>query len=103
MHVHFAAPRVVVFEQGVLKDSVSGVRDLRGTVVALHGDTVLLSVATVVVSGNVDRSRTTDRRAVLALDQSTTVTLSEVDGWKFAYALLAGAVLIFAALVMSGS
>jgi hypothetical protein len=92
-----------VFEQGALKDSVSGIRDLRGTIVALRGDTILLNVDNGVAPANAGQSPTGDRRATLALDQSTTVTLSEVDGWMFAYALLAGAVLVFAALVMSGS
>jgi hypothetical protein len=47
-------------------------------------------------------SREAERQATLVLDQSTTVTRTEIDGWKFSYALLAGTVLIFAALVMSG-
>jgi len=40
---------------------------------------------------------------MLALDQSTVITVSEVDGWKLGYALLAGTVLIFAVAVLSGS
>jgi hypothetical protein len=44
----------------------------------------------------------TERQATLVLDQSTTVTRTEIDGWKISYAVLAGTVLIFAALVMSG-
>lgn len=102
VHTHFATPRVVVFEHGALKDSVAGIRDLRGTVLELRGDTVLLSVESV-KQDNASESDLRGRRATVALDQSTIVTLSEIDGWKFSYALLAGTVLIFAALVMSGS
>ncbi len=69
---------------------------------AVHGDTLVLSVASA-VSVNAGESSMMDRRATLALDQSTIVTVKQLDGWKFAYALLAGSVLIFAAAVMSGS
>jgi hypothetical protein len=102
VHVQFATPRSVVFEGGPVKDSVGGILDLRGTVLALHGDTLVLSVARV-VPGDARESRMVGHQATLILGQSTVVTLREVDGWKFAYALLAGSVLIFAAAVMSGS
>lgn len=102
MDVYFAAPRFVVFERGALKDSVGGIRDLRGTILAVHADTLVLSVASA-VSVNGGETSMMDRRATLALDQSTIVTLRQLDGWKFAYALLAVSVLIFAAAVMSGS
>jgi hypothetical protein len=100
--VHFAVPTIVVFERGVAKDSVRGIRDLRGTVLAVHGDTLVLSAASA-VSVNAGETNMRDRRATLALDQSTIVTLREMDGWKFAYALLAGSVLIYVAAVLSGS
>jgi len=101
VHVHFDAPRVVVFERGPAKDTVEGIRDLRGTALALRGDTLTLSVAR--VSGDAGETTISDRRAMLALDQSTVITVSEVDGWKLGYALLAGTVLIFAVAVLSGS
>lgn len=101
VRVRFAAPRVVVFEGGRVKDSVAGVRELRGRVFALHNDTLVLSVASK-QSRNASEAGV-DQLATIALDQSTSVTTSEVDGWKFAYALLAGCVLIFAAAVLSGS
>ena len=100
--VRFAVPRLVVFERGLLKDSVARVRELRGAVLAVHNDTLVLLVSGS-QSANATGSRTVERRATIALDQSTLVTTSEVDGWKFAYALLAGCVLIFAAAVLSGS
>ena len=102
VRVRFAAPRLVVFERGIRRDSVAGVRELRGSVFALRGDTLVLRVATE-VSGNASESGILERQTTVALDQSTIVTLAEVDGWKFAYGLLAGSVLIFVAVVMSGS
>jgi hypothetical protein len=101
VRVHFATPRLVVFQRGQHVDSVAGVPELRGRVVALHGDTLVLRV----MSDRPDstgKSREVERQTTLVLDQSTTVTSTEIDGWKFSYAILAGAVLIFAALVMSG-
>jgi hypothetical protein len=49
-----------------------------------------------------DESREAERETTLVLDQSTTVTRTEIDSWKLSYALLGGSVLIFAALVLSG-
>jgi hypothetical protein len=43
------------------------------------------------------------RPATVVLDSATFVTRSEVDRWKVGYGILAGAVLIFAGLVLSGS
>jgi hypothetical protein len=102
VRVHFATPRLVVYQQGQLQDSLAGVRELRGLVVALRGDTLVLRVT----SDRKDSTRNSGeakRESTLVLDQSTTVTRTEIDGWKFSYALLAGSVLIFAALVLSGS
>jgi hypothetical protein len=99
--VHFAAPRLVVYQRGRLQDSVASVRELRGLVVALRGDTLVLRVR----SNRADsagRSGEAERETTLVLDQSTTVTRTEIDSWKFSYAILAGSVLIFAALVLSG-
>jgi hypothetical protein len=42
------------------------------------------------------------RPATVVLDTATLVTWSEVDSWKVGYGILAGAVLIFAGLVLSG-
>jgi len=101
VRVHFATRRVVVYQHEQLQDSVASVRDLRGRVVALRGDTLVLRV-------NDDRtdstseSRSAERQTKLVLDQSTTVSRTEIDGWKVSYALLGGSVLIFAALVLSG-
>jgi hypothetical protein len=101
VRVQFASPRLVVYQRGLLRDSVAGVPELRGRVVALRGDTLVLRVKSdpVASTGN---SREAERQATLVLDQSTTVTRTEIDGWQISYALLAGTVLIFAALVMSG-
>ena len=78
-----------------------GVRELRGMVLNLRNDTVLISV-TKERSAGVDNSRLLGREVAIPLDRTTVVTRSEIDGWKFAYALLAGTVLIFVGLVMSG-
>ena len=77
-------------------------RELRGSVLAIRNDTLVLLVAGR-KSGNAAESGTLERRATIALDQSTLVTTSEVDSWKLAYVFLAGCVLIFAAVVLSGS
>jgi hypothetical protein len=68
---------------------------------ALRGDTLVLRVKSD-GTRNASESREAEREATLVLDQSTTVTRTEIDGWKLSYAFLAGSVLIFAALVMSG-
>lgn len=102
VHVRFAAPRLVVFESGRLRDSIAGVRELDGNVFSLQNNILVLSVASRQY-GNSDEPDTSERLAAIALDQSTSVTTSEVDGWKLAYAILAGCVLIFVAVVMSGS
>ena len=102
VRVHFAAPRLVVYQHGRVQDSVAGVRELRGLVVALRGDTLVLRVKSD-RARSADESREAERETTLILDQSTTVSRTEIDGWKISYALLAGSVLIFAALVMSGS
>jgi len=102
VRVHFATPRLVVYQRGRVQDSVAGVRELRGLVVALRGDTLVLRLMND-RTDSAGKSREAEREATLALDQSTTVTRTEIDGWKVSYAFLAGSVLIFAALVMSGS
>jgi len=101
VRVQFATPRLVVYQRGQQKDSVAGVPELRGQVVALRGDTLVLRVMSDRAE-NADKSPATERSATLVLDKSTTVTRTEIDGWKLSYAFLAGTVLIFAALVMSG-
>jgi hypothetical protein len=102
VRVHFAAPRLVVYQRGRVQDSVAGVRELRGLVVALRGDTLVMLVKSD-RPRSADESREAESETTLVLDQSTTVTRTEIDSWKFSYALLAGSVLIFAALVLSGS
>ena len=101
VRVHFATPRLVVYQRGRLQDSVAGVRELRGLVVALRGDTLVMRVKSDRAS-SADESREAERETTVVLDQSTTVTRTEIDSWKFSYAFLAGTVLIFAALVLSG-
>jgi hypothetical protein len=101
VRLHFATPRVVVYQRGRLQDSVAGVPELRGRVVALRGDTLVLRVKSD-RKDSTGNSREAERESTLVLDQSTTVTRTEIDGWKFSYALLAGSVLIFAVLVLSG-
>jgi hypothetical protein len=102
VRVHFATPRLVVYQRGRLQDSVAGVSELRGGVVALRGDTLVLRVMNnpTASTGNL---REVESQTTVVLDQSTTVTRTEIDGWKLSYAFLAGAVLIFAGLVLSGS
>src|SRR2546423_3259736 len=100
--IRFGAPHVLVFDERNHKDSVAGVGELKGTVLNLRNDTVLIGV-TNVRSTSVDNSRLVGREVAIPLDRTTVVTRSEVDSWKFAYGLLAGAVLIFVGLVMSGS
>jgi hypothetical protein len=101
VRVHFATPRLVVYQQGQLQDSLASVRELRGLVVALRGDTLVLRV-TSDRKDSTGSSREAKRESTLVLDQSTTVTRTEIDSWKLSYAFLAGSVLIFAALVLSG-
>ena len=101
MRVHFAAPRLIVYQRGRAQDSVASVPELRGLVVALRGDTLVLRVKSDRARG-AGESGEAELQTMVVLDQSTTVTLTEVDGWKLSYSFLAGSVLIFAALVMSG-
>jgi hypothetical protein len=101
VRVHFATPRLVVYQRGRLQDSVAGVRELQGLVVALRGDTLVLRVRSD-QTRSAGESGEAERQTTVILDQSTTVTRTEIDSWKFSYALLAGSVLIFAALVLSG-
>ena len=79
-----------------------GVKELRGQVVRRSNDTLVVLVSKA-RSTLTEESRADGREIQVLLDQSTVVTASEIDGWKFAYMLLAGAVLIFAGMVMSGS
>jgi hypothetical protein len=99
VRVRFAAPRTVVFDRGTARDSVPGVQDLRGDVLSIRGDTLVLRVSGD-PNGTTGES-TLERQTTIALNQSMTVTSSQIDGWKFAYALLSGVVLVFAGLVMA--
>jgi hypothetical protein len=101
VRVHFATPRLVVYQRGLVQDSVAGVREMRGLVVALRGDTLVMRVKSE-RDRSTDQSREAERETTVVLDQSTTVTRTEIDSWKFSYALLAGSVLIFTVLVLSG-
>ena len=102
VRVLFATPRLVVYQRGRLQDSVAGVTELRGRVVALRGDTLVLRVMNnpTAATGNL---REAESQTTVVLNQSTTVTHTEIDGWKLSYAFLAGVVLIFAGLVLSSS
>jgi hypothetical protein len=73
--------------------------DLEGRVASLHGDTLVVRVTRASAPGT---EWTVGQQARMILDSSTVVTRSEVDAWKVAYSILAGAVLIFAGLVLSG-
>jgi hypothetical protein len=98
--IRFASPRLVVFDAGAVTDSVIDVRELQGQVVSLRGGSLVLDVTSLSASG-AGNLRGIERQATIALDQSTRVSYTQLDSWKFAYGLLAGAVLIFAGLVMS--
>ena len=98
--VRFGAPRVLVLDERNHKDSVVGISQLEGTAVNLSNDTVFV-IVTKERSTDVDNSRMLGREVAVPLDRTTIVTRSEIDGWKFAYGLLAGVVLIFAGLVIS--
>jgi hypothetical protein len=93
---------VIVLDDAGKSDSVPGVKDMRGSVVSIHHDTLVVLVSE---ERNIltEKQRLPGRKVQVLLDQSTAVTGSEIDGWKFAYGLLAGAVLIFVGIVMSGS
>jgi hypothetical protein len=89
-----------VFEGDAGRDSVTKVRELQGRVVSLHGDTLVVRVTR--APKETGGGRWIGRPATVLLDSTTTVTRSEVDGWKLGYGILASAVLIFAGLVLSG-
>ena len=100
--IRFNAPRVIIVHNANGLDSVAGVKELRGQVVRRNNDTLVVLVSKA-RSTLTEDSRASGREIQVLLDQSTVVTASEIDGWKFSYMLLAGAVLIFAGMVMSGS
>jgi len=99
--VRFASPRSIAFEVEAGRDSVAAVRELEGTVVSLHGETLVVRVTR--IPDGAAGGRIVGRAATIALDSATTVTRSELDSWKVGYGILATAVLIFAGLVLSGS
>lgn len=98
--VRFSESRAVRFQTEAGHDSVVDLRELRGRVVAQHADTLVVRVARE-APGTVGGDRD-GRSATVVLDAHTTVTRSEMNGWKVGYGILAGAVLIFAGLVVSG-
>jgi hypothetical protein len=98
--VRFSESRAVRFQTAAGRGSVVEVRELRGRVVAQHEDTLVVRVARE-APGTAESGRD-GRSATVVMDSHTTVTRSEVNGWKLGYGILAGAVLIFAGLVMSG-
>lgn len=100
--VRFSQPRVIVFHDAGKSDSATAVKALRGRVVTLNRDSLVLMVSKE-WNAATEESRLSGREIQVPLDQATVVTASEIDGWKFAYALLASAVLIFVGLAMSGS
>ena len=98
--VRFTAPRSIAFKAVVGRDSVAAVRQLQGSVVSLHGDTLVVRITR--VPEGTEGERMVGRPATVVLDSATFVTRSEVDGWKVGYGILATTVLIFAGLVLSG-
>jgi hypothetical protein len=96
--IRFARPRIIVFDPADNRDTVTMMGELRGRVVSLHGDTLMLRV-----TGSSQEQEAVGRVARVLLDSATVVTRSEVDGWKVGYGILATGVLIFAVLVLSGS
>jgi hypothetical protein len=82
------------------RDSVADVRELKGRVVSLRGDTLVIRVMGAPKSDK--EGRIVGKTATVLLDSASIVTRSEVDGWKVGYVVLASAVLIFAGLVLSG-
>jgi len=99
--VRFTAPRTIAFGLDVGRDSVAAVRELQGRVVSLHGEILVVRITR--IPDRAAGGRIVGRAATIVLDSATIVTLSEVDGWKVGYGILATAVLIFAGLVLSGS
>jgi hypothetical protein len=79
------------------RDTVVTLRDLQGSVVSLHGDTLMIRV-----TRSSPGETPVGRVARVLLDSGTVVTRSEVDSWKVGYGILATAVLIFGGLVLSG-
>ena len=100
--VRFNAPRVIMVHDANGLDSVAGVKELRGQVVRHNNDTLVVLVSKA-RSTRSEESRASGREIQVLLDQSTVVTASEIDGWKFSYMLLSGVVLIFVGMAMSGS
>jgi hypothetical protein len=90
----------MVVENKPGRDSVVTLSELEGRVASLRGDTLVIRVTRAPAAGT---DWIVGQRARLVLDSSTIVTRSEVDSWKVGYSILAGAVLIFAGLVLSGS
>ena len=98
--VRFIGARTLVFEGEAGRDSVAAVREVRGRVVSLTADTLVLRVTR--GPNGAGESAMTGRHAAIPLDSQTRVTRSEIDGWKVGYGILATSVLIFAILVLSG-
>jgi hypothetical protein len=100
--VQFAAPRPVVFERGAREDSLKRVSEIRGRVLALRHDTLVIGV-TRTTAESTDPVLFQGWQTTIVVDPSTVVTSSQLDSWKLAYAGLSAVILIFVALVMSGS
>jgi hypothetical protein len=98
--VRFAAPRSIAFKVDGGRDSILMVRELRGRVVSVNRETLVVRVTR--VPQGATRGPIVGGTATVGLDSATIVTRSEVDGWKVGYGILATVVLIFAGLVMSG-
>lgn len=98
--VRFSEARTVRFQTADGRDSAVALRELRGRVVAQHDDTLVVRVARE-APGTLGSDRA-GRPFTVVMDSRTTVTRSEVNGWKVGYGILAAAVLIFAGLVVSG-
>ena len=98
--VRFIGSRTLVFESEGGRDSVTAVREVRGRVVSVKADTLVLRVTG--APSAADGAGTMGGLVTVLLDSQTRVTRSEVDAWKVGYAILATSVLIFAILVLYG-
>jgi hypothetical protein len=100
--IRFDAPRAITYSQGSAQDSVAAVRELRGRVIALHGDTLRVRVSRV-ATGAGNEAQMRGREASIVLDHSVVVTRRELEGWKFAYLLLGSTVVLYViAVTLSG-
>ena len=99
VRVRFNPPRTLALEGAAQPRLVSAVRELRGHVVSINHDTLLVQVSRV-RTGVAEDTLVSGREVRVVLDQFAHVITSEPDSWKFAYLLLSGVVLVFAGGVL---